>query len=239
MSWTTTASGPASSMICAVRAQIAGWVRASRSRSAAGSPKTTRPRAGRSRPPSRPSTAAPNRSATAASAGGAGLDDLARHGIGVDDDGARATRAGPTRSTCRSRSPGEAHAQHVGDPSAPRRRRQASGSARRAGKPPVATGPQRVGVIAQQRLALLDHRPAVLVPVGVLARDAAEVLDQRLDRVGRVDDLAVAVDLHPGAAEVVGEHEHADPRVAAGVGRLGPFRVGRDDDAALRRRRRR
>ena len=92
-------------MICAVRAQIAGWVRASRSRSAAGSPKTTRPEGG----PVEAAVAVEHGGAEPVGDGGerrgAGLDDLAGHGIGVDDDRTERRAAGPTRSTCRSRSP--------------------------------------------------------------------------------------------------------------------------------------
>jgi hypothetical protein len=66
----------------------------------------------------------------------------------------------------------------------------------------------------------------------VLAGDHPEVLDQRLQRLRQVDDLGLAVHLHPRAAEVVGQHEHAGPWVAAYVGALGPLGVGRDDDAA-------
>ena len=236
MSCTTTASGPASSMICAVRAQIAGWVRASRSRSAAGSPKTTRPRAGRSRPPSRSSTAAPNRSATAASAGVPGSTT------------SRATASASTTTAPSDASwadtvdlpepiPPVRPTRSMSATLAPEGRRHAPGSARRAGKPPVATGPQRVGVMRSSDLPCSTIARRYSSQSGCSPGDAAEVLHQRLHGVRRVDDLAVAVDLHPRPAEVVGEHEHADPRVAAGVGRLGPLRVGRDDDAALRGRR--
>ena len=83
-----------------------------------------------------------------------------------------------------------------------------------------------------QRLALLAHRGAVVLPVGVLAGDAAEVLDQPvLGLLARhVEDLRGAVDLHPRVVPLVGEHEHRGPRVAAQVGGLGAVGVGRDDD---------
>ena len=105
--------------------------------------------------------------------------------------------------------------------------------ARRAGKPPCGDRTPPGGRDPEQGLALVAHRLAVLVPVGVLARDGAEVVDEGLDGVRQVDDLAVAVDLHPLAAEVVGQHEDADLRPAAGVRRLGALGVGRDDDASL------
>src|SRR5581483_4530535 len=64
----------------------------------------------------------------------------------------------------------------------------------------------------QQRLALPQHGGPVLVPVRVLPRDRPEVIDQWLHRVGHVDDLGVAVDLHPGPPEVVGQEQDAHRR---------------------------
>ena len=86
---------------------------------------------------------------------------------------------------------------------------------------------------AQQRLALAHHGLPVLVPVRVLAGDRPEVLHQRLDRLGHVEHLGGAVDLHPGPAEVVGQDQHADLLVTPGIAGLGAFRVGRDHDPAL------
>lgn len=67
----------------------------------------------------------------------------------------------------------------------------------------------------------------------MLAGDRPEVLHQRLHRLGQVEHLGSAVDLHPGPAEVVGQHHHADLPVTPGVAGLGAFRVGRDHDPAL------
>src|ERR1700712_873943 len=86
---------------------------------------------------------------------------------------------------------------------------------------------------ADQGLALLLHRLAVLLPVGVLAADAAEVVDQGFDRLGQVDHLGGAVDLDPRPVPVVAVEHQAGPRVAPEVGDLGARRVRRDDDAAL------
>src|ERR1700683_3311233 len=86
---------------------------------------------------------------------------------------------------------------------------------------------------AQQRLALPQHGLAVLAPVGMLAGDRPVVVHQRLDRVGQVDHLGRAVDLHPGTAEIIGQDDHADLLVAAGVAGLGPLRVGGDHDPAF------
>ena len=52
------------------------------------------------------------------------------------------------------------------------------GSGQAGGEAAGGDRPQRVRRDADQRLALVAHRLAVLVPVGVLAADAAEVLDQ-------------------------------------------------------------
>lgn len=74
MSWTPIGV-PASSACAkyfAVRRQIAGWVMPSSAASDAGSPKTTRPRAGRSRAPSGPKTRSPKRSRICSSAGSPG-----------------------------------------------------------------------------------------------------------------------------------------------------------------------
>jgi hypothetical protein len=67
----------------------------------------------------------------------------------------------------------------------------------------------------------------------VLAGDGAVVVDEGLERLGQVEHLALAVELHPRAAEVVGQHQHADPGVAPGVGDLGALGVGRDHEATL------
>src|SRR4051812_41720831 len=58
---------------------------------------------------------------------------------------------------------------------------------------------------AQDRLVLVEHRPTVLGPVGVLPGDVPEVLHEGLDRLRRVADLALAVDLHPRTTELVRE----------------------------------
>ena len=70
------------------------------------------------------------------------------------------------------------------------------------GKPPVAIGPQPVIVTRSSDFPCRRHRRPVLVPVGVLAADRPVVLDQRLQRLGQVQHLGLAVDLHPGAVPV-------------------------------------
>jgi hypothetical protein len=67
----------------------------------------------------------------------------------------------------------------------------------------------------------------------VLTGDRPEVLHQRLDRLGHVEHLGGPVDLHPGPAKVVGQHQHADLLVTPGIAGLGAFRVRRDHDPAL------
>jgi hypothetical protein len=55
---------------------------------------------------------------------------------------------------------------------------------------------------------------------------------QRLNGIGQVDHLRIAVDLHVGIIEFVGEHHHAGARCAADIGRLGALWIARDHDAA-------
>src|SRR5208282_1243634 len=84
-----------------------------------------------------------------------------------------------------------------------------------------------------QRLALPPHGLPVLVPVRVLARDAAEVLDQAVLRVpGRhVQYLGGPVDLNVGVVPRIGVDQDGYRRIAAGVDRLRAVRIGGDDDA--------
>src|ERR1700722_7276238 len=86
---------------------------------------------------------------------------------------------------------------------------------------------------SDQALALVEHRAAVLVPVGVLAGDGAVIVDERFDRLGHVDHFGVPVDLHVGAVELVGEHDHACPRSAPDIGALGALGVARDHHPPL------
>jgi hypothetical protein len=75
----------------------------------------------------------------------------------------------------------------------------------------------------------------------VLAGDAAEVVLERVERgVVRasfrghgVQDLGVAVDLHPGAVPVVGEHQHRRATGAPDVAGLRALGVGRDHQPPL------
>ena len=105
-------------MICAVRAQIAGWVRLSRSRRAARVTEHDPSQRG----PVEGAVAADDIGAEPVDDGGeprgAGFDDLARHGIGVDDDRPERRELGRHGRFAGADPPGEAHAQHVGDPSA-------------------------------------------------------------------------------------------------------------------------
>ena len=95
--------------------------------------------------------------------------------------------------------------------------------------------PSARAVIRTSDLPCLLHGRAVVVPVGMLAGDAAEVLDQAVLGLlaGHVEDLGGAVDLHPRVVPLVGEDEHAGARVAAQVGGLGAVGVRRDDDPAV------
>jgi len=80
----------------------------------------------------------------------------------------------------------------------------------------------------------------VVIPVGVLAGDAAVVVDQPIHGVRQRDDLSAAVNPDPRAEEVVGEDAQgrgwAASKVADLVGRLRaadnhlPVAVDPDDD---------
>ncbi len=98
------------------------------------------------------------------------------------------------------------------------------------GKPPVAIGPQPVIVIRSSDLPWRRHRGPVLVPVGVLAADRAVVLDQRLQRLGQVEHLRLAVDLHPRAVPV-----RRTGRTATPPGRGGRWPPSRAADRSRRR----
>jgi hypothetical protein len=64
----------------------------------------------------------------------------------------------------------------------------------------------------------------------VLARDAPVVLDERVERLGHVEHLGGAVDLHERPVELVRQHQHGDVGIAPGVAGLGALGVGRDHD---------
>jgi hypothetical protein len=66
----------------------------------------------------------------------------------------------------------------------------------------------------------------------MLTGDGPVVVDQRLDRVGQVDHLGIAVNLHVGTIEFVREHHHTRVSVALHVGRLRALRITRYDNAA-------
>src|SRR5690606_13596000 len=86
-----------------------------------------------------------------------------------------------------------------------------------------------------ERLALLDHRGPVLVPVGVLlARGGPEVVHEGLDGLGHVEHLGGAVHLDPGVVELVAQREERRRRAPAQVAHLGPLRVRRHHDPTLR-----
>src|SRR5205085_2609952 len=69
----------------------------------------------------------------------------------------------------------------------------------------------------EQDAAFPFHRGAVVVPIGMLARNPAVVVDETFHRLGEVHDLGVPLDLHPLAEEAVVEHAQRDVRVAGDV----------------------
>ena len=93
------------------------------------------------------------------------------------------------------------------------------------------------GVRTQQQAPLVDHRPAVLVPVVVFARHRPVVVDERVDVAssGSACDrhqLDVGLD-HAVGAEVVARDVERGPRVAPQVVRLGAAVGDRDADRAV------
>ena len=112
MSCTTIASSGAAAKSSAVRAQIAGWVMASRSRRAALSPKTIRPQSGSVQNPVVRDHAGTESFADRGEGRHTGLDDFSGDPVGVDDDSAQ------TRQPCRDTGlprpdpAGQSHAQH-------------------------------------------------------------------------------------------------------------------------------
>ena len=96
----------------------------------------------------------------------------------------------------------------------------ATGSSRAAtsgGKPPVAIGLQRSMVMRISDLSCSRIASRYSSQFGVLTGDAAEVLDQAVERLGHVEHLGRPVDLHVLAVPVVGLH---DDRHASGPPRV-------------------
>jgi hypothetical protein len=48
----------------------------------------------------------------------------------------------------------------------------------------------------------------MVLPVGMLAGDAAEIVDEAVGCLRHMQHFGVSVDLHPRAVPVVGEDEH-------------------------------
>src|SRR4051794_20671681 len=74
------------------------------------------------------------------------------------------------------------------------------------------------------------HRPAVVVPVGMLPGDLAVVVDQRLHRLGQRQNARGSLDLDEAAVERVREDAQPGPWVAPHVLRLDRCLATRDDD---------
>jgi hypothetical protein len=85
---------------------------------------------------------------------------------------------------------------------------------------------------AQQRFALPQHGRPVLSPVRVLTGDRPVVGDQGVHRRWHVNDLCIAIDLHPGATEIIREDDDADARIPAGIAGLRASRVGGDNETS-------
>src|ERR1700730_12969114 len=107
-----------------------------------------------------------------------------------------------------------------------------AGTGRWSGVSPAAVRADALRSDSQQHAAVALHRGAGGVPVGVLTRDVAVVLDEPVDRLGEVDDLGPALDLRGGSEEAVLEHAHRAPRLALNVLRLHPRLAGPDPHGA-------
>ena len=98
---------------------------------------------------------------------------------------------------------------------------------------PAWVGPTFSMVSRMRTRCSVDHGAPVVVPVGVLAGDAAVVVDQSVHGLGEGHDLGGAIDLDPGAEEVVAEHTHGGGGVAAEVADLVGGLPAADDDLAV------
>src|SRR3954463_1209249 len=86
---------------------------------------------------------------------------------------------------------------------------------------------------AHQDPLLAHHGRAVVVPVGVLAGDAAVVGDETVHRLGQVHDLGRAFHLRPFAEEAVVEHADRDVRLPLEVLHLHCGLAGAHDDTTV------
>ena len=74
------------------------------------------------------------------------------------------------------------------------------------------SGPARSTVIRTRTRRSLLHRRAVVVPVGMLARDLAVVRHQAVHGLGERYHLDRPLHLDPVPIEVVAEHDHSEAR---------------------------
>ena len=205
MSCTTIASSGAAAKSSAVRAQIAGWVMASRSRRAALSPKTIRPNPARSRIPSSETTLGPNRSRIAAQA-----DDDARRAAAdvlLDNNGSPEDLATAVDALWQSRIVPFAEALRSGT------RSRAATSAQ---SPPDPTWPAqaarllaRIGHALGDRVVALEHIGSTAVP-DLPAKDVID-LQVGVRDLTEADGAAFVADLaSAGFVRVPGvDHDNA------------------------------
>src|SRR4051794_5124295 len=86
---------------------------------------------------------------------------------------------------------------------------------------------------ADQHALVAFHGAAVVVPVRVLTRNPAVVLDESFHGVGQWHDRRAALDQEPLAVELTGQAAEPDARVASEVLHLERRLAAADDGVAL------
>src|SRR5262245_33074921 len=85
----------------------------------------------------------------------------------------------------------------------------------------------------QEHTPITLHSAAVVVPVGVFSSDTAIVIDQGFHGIWKRYNLGSAIDLHPGAVELVHKDAQGGAWVTAQVTRfVGSFTAANDGTAS-------
>ena len=107
----------------------------------------------------------------------------------------------------------------------------ALGGGRSAGNHPSPPDPTGVGS-PESDTCPGRHRATIVLPIRMLAGNRAVVVDKWFDCLRRVDHLCVTIQLHIGAVEFVGQHNHTRLGGASDVDALGTLGVARHDHPA-------
>ena len=75
--------------------------------------------------------------------------------------------------------------------------------------------PSAVNANAQEHASITLHGAAVVIPVGVFSSDTSIVINQQFHGIRQRYNLGSAVDLHPGAIELVREDAQGGAWVTA------------------------